>query len=153
MSINLQQIVAKSKVSTLDGDLKDIAEQMLRDKFFPKNNSTEIDRDILEALQRKNPLDEIYLAMHSPVNGGFKKLFYISRPNLTAIAKTIRRAKEELGMFSLSSMCLVMGLDFYHELLKADNVYIRHGERDISILGCRVVVNDSGFVAYLEVEL
>ena len=153
MSINLQQIVAKSKVSTLDGDLKDIAEQMLRDKFFPKNNSTEIDRDILEALQRKNPLDEIYSVTHSPVNGEFKKLFYISRPNLNSIAKAIRRAKEELGMFSLSSMCLVMGLDFYHELLKADNVYIRHGERDISILGCRVVVNDSGFVSYLEVEL
>ena len=102
---------------------------------------------------RKNLLDEIYLAMHSPVNGGFKKLFYISRPSLTAIAKTIRRAKEEFGMFSLSSMCLVMGWDFYYELLKADNVYIRHGERDISILGCRVVVNDSGFVSYLEVEL
>lgn len=153
MSINLQQVVAKSKVSTLDGDLKDIAEQMLRDKFFPKNNSTEIDRDILEALQRKNPLDEIYSVTHSPVNGEFKKLFYISRPNLTAIAKTIRRAKGDLGMFSLSSMCLVMGLDFYHELLKADNVYIRHGERDISLLGCRVVVNDSGFVSYLEVEL
>ena len=56
-------------------------------------------------------------------------------------------------MFSLSSMCLVMGWDFYHELLKADNVYIRHGERDISLLGYRVVVNDSGFVSYLEVEL
>lgn len=153
MSINLQQIVAKSKVSTLDGDLKDIAEQMLRDKFFPKNNSTEIDRDILEALQRKNPLDEIYSVTHSPVNGEFKKLFYISRPNLTAIAKTIRRAKEELGMFSLSSMCLVMGLDFYHELLKADNVYIRHGERDISILGCRVTIDNSGFKCFLEVEL
>lgn len=153
MSINLQQIVAKSKVSTLDGDLKDIAEQMLRDKFFPKNNSTEIDRDILEALQRKNPLDETYLAIHSPVNGEFKKLFYISRPNLISIAKAIRRAKEELGMFSLSSMCLVMGWDFYRELLKADNVYIRHDERYISILGCRLVVNDSGFVSYLEVEL
>lgn len=126
---------------------------MLRDKFFPKNNSTEIDRDVLEALQRKNPLDEIYSVTHSPVNGEFKKLFYISRPNLTAIAKTIRRAKEELGMFSLSSMCLVMGWDFYQELLRADNVYIRYGERDISILGCRVVVNDSGFVSYLEVEL
>ena len=153
MSTNLQQIVAKSKVSTLDGDLKDIAEQMLRDKFFPKNNSTEIDRDILEALQRKNPLDEIYPAMHSPVNGEFKKLFYISRPNLRAIAEAIRRAKTEFHLLDLSSMCLVMGLDFYHELLKADNVYIRHGERDISILGCRVVVNDSGFVSYLEVEL
>jgi len=46
-----------------------------------------------------------------------------------------------------------MGWDFYHELLKADNVYIRHGERDISLLGYRVVVNDSGFVSYLEVEL
>lgn len=126
---------------------------MLRDKFFPKNNSTEIDRDILEAPQRKSPLDETYLAMHSPVNRRFKKLFYISRPDLIAIAKTIRRAKEELGSFSLSSMCLVMGWDFYQELLRADNVYIRHGERDISMLGCRVVVNDSGFVAYLEVEL
>lgn len=79
MSINLQQVVAKSKVSTLDGDLKDIAEQMLRDKFFPKNNSTEIDRDVLEALQRKNPLDEIYSVTHSPVNGGFKKtLLYLT---------------------------------------------------------------------------
>lgn len=153
MSTKLQQIIARSRLSTLDGDLREAGEQMLRDKFFPKNNSIEIDRDILEALQRKNLLDEIYLAMHSPVNGEFKKLFYISRPNLTAIAKTIRRAKEELGMFSLSSMCLVMGLDFYHELLKADNVYIKHGERDISLLGCRIVVNDSGFVSYLEVEL
>lgn len=138
MSTKLQQIIARSRLSTLDGDLREAGEQMLRDKFFPKNNSTELDRDILEALQRKNPLDEIYSVTHSPVNGGFKKLFYISRPNLTAIAKTIRRAKEELGMFSLSPMCLVMGLDFYHELLKADNVYIRHGERDISLLGCRV---------------
>lgn len=85
--------------------------------------------------------------------GNLKKLFYISHPNLNSIAKAIRRAKEELGMFSLSSMCLVMGWDFYQELLKADNVYIRYGERDISILGCRVVVNDSGFVSYLEVEL
>lgn len=126
---------------------------MLRDKFFPKNNSTEIDRDVLEALQRKNPLDEIYSVTHPPVNGKFKKLFYISHPNLNSIAKAIRRAKEELGTFSLSSMCLVMGWDFYQELLKADNVYIRHGERDISLLGCRVVVNDSGFVSYLEVEL
>lgn len=126
---------------------------MLRDKFFPKNNSTEIDGDILEALQRKNPLDEIYPAMHSPVNGEFKKLFYISHPNLNSTAKTIRRAKEGLGIFSLSSMCLVMGWDFYQELLKADNGYIRHGERDIILLGCRIVVNDSGFVSYLEVEL
>lgn len=153
MSINLQQIVAKSKVSTLDGDLKDIAEQMLRDKFFPKNNSTEIDRDILEALQRKNPLDETYLAIHSPVNGEFKKLFYISHPNLTAIAKAIMRVRNEFHLLDPSSMRLVMGWDFYYELLKADNVYIRYGERDISILGCRVVVNDSGFVSYLEVEL
>ena len=153
MSTNLQQVIARSRLSTLDGDLREAGEQMLRDKFFPKNNSTEIDRDILEALQRKNPLDEIYSVTHSPINGGFKQCTHISRPNLTAIAKAIRRAKEDLGMFSLSSMCLVMGLDFYHELLKADDVYIRHGERDISILGCRVVVNDSGFVSYLEVEL
>lgn len=153
MSINLRQIVAKSKVSTLDGDLKDIAEQMLRDKFFPKNNSTEIDRDILEALQRKNPLDEIYLVTHSPVNGEFKKLFYISRPNLGAIAEVIMRVRNEFRLVNLSPIRLVMGWDFYQELLKADNVYIRYGERDISILGCRVVVNDSGFVSYLEVEL
>jgi hypothetical protein len=152
MSTKLQQVIARSRLSTLDGDLREAGEQMLRDKFFPKNNSTEIDRDILEALQRKNLLDEIYLAIHSPVNRKFKKLFYISRPDLIAIAKTIRRAKEELGLFSLSSMCLVMGWDFYQELLRADNCYIRHGERDISMLGCRVVVNDSGFVSYLEVE-
>lgn len=153
MSTKLQQVIARSRLSTLDGDLREAGEQMLRDKFFPKNNSTEIDRDVLEALQRKNLLDEIYSVTHSPVNGGFKKLFYISRPDLIAIAKTIRRAKEELGSFSLSSMCLVMGWDFYQELLRADNCYIRHGERDISMLGCRVVVNDSGFVSYLEVEL
>ena len=153
MSTKLQQVIARSRLSTLDGDLREAGEQMLRDKFFPKNNSTEIDRDVLEALQRKNLLDEIYSVTHSPVNGGFKKLFYISRPDLIAIAKTIRRAKEELGMFSLSSLCLVMGWDFYRELLRADNCYIRHGERDISILGCRVAVNDSGFVSYLEVEL
>jgi hypothetical protein len=153
MSTKLQQVIARSRLSTLDGDLREAGEQMLRDKFFPKNNSTEIDRDVLEALQRKSPLDETYLAMHSPVNRKFKKLFYISRPDLIAIAKAIRRAKEELGSFSLSSMCLVMGWDFYQELLRADNCYIRYGERDISILGCRVVVNDSGFVAYLEVEL
>ena len=126
---------------------------MLRDKFTPKNNSTEIDRDTLEALQRKNPLDEIYLAMNSPISRKFKKLFYISRPNLSAIAKTIRRAKEELGLFSLRSMCLVMGWDFYQELLKVDNGYIRYDERDISLLGCKVAVNDSGFVSYLEVEI
>ena len=153
MSTKLQQVIARSRLSTLDGGLREAGEQMLRDKFFPKNNSTEIDRDILEALQRKNLLDEIYLAMHSPVKREFKKLFYISRPDLIAIAKTIRRAKEELGSFSLSSMRLVMGWDFYQELLRADNCYIRHGERDISMLGCRVVVNDSGFVSYLEVEL
>ena len=153
MSTNLQQVIARSRLSTLDGDLREAGEQMLRDKFFPKSNSTEIDRDVLEALQRKNLLDEIYLAMHPPVNGEFKKLFYISHPNLNSIAKAIRRVKEELGIFSLSSMCLVMGWDFYRELLKADNGYIRHGERDISLLGCRVVVNDSGFVSYLEVEL
>lgn len=153
MSTKLQQVIVRSRLSTLDGDLREAGEQMLRDKFFPKNNSTEIDRDVLEALQRKNPLDEIYSVTHSPVNRKFKKLFYISRPDLIAIAKTIRRAKEELGSFSLSSMCLVMGWDFYQELLRADNCYIRHGERDISMLGCRVVVNDSGFVSYLEVEI
>lgn len=153
MSTKLQQVIARSRLSTLDGDLREAGEQMLRDKFFPKNNSTEIDRDILEALQRKSPLDETYLARHPLVNRESKKLFYISRPDLTAIAKTIRRAKEGLGSFSLSSMCLVMGWDFYQELLRADNCYIRHGERDISILGCRIVVNDSGFVSYLEVEL
>lgn len=102
---------------------------------------------------RKNPLDEIYSVTHSPVNGEFKKLFYISHPNLNSIAKAIRRAKEELDIFSLSSMCLVMGWDFHRELLRADNGYIRHGERGISLLGCRIVVNDSGFVPYLEVEL
>ena len=79
MSTKLQQVIARSRLSTLDGDLREAGGQMLRDKFFPKNNSTEIDRDVLEALQRKNPLDEIYLAMHSPVNGEFKKLFYISQ--------------------------------------------------------------------------
>ena len=84
--------------------------------------------------------------------GGFKQRIYISRPNLGAIAEAIRRAKTEFHLLGLSSMRLVMGWDFYHELLKADNVYIRHGERYISILFCRVVVNDSGFVSYLEVE-
>ena len=45
MSTNLQQVVAKSKVSTLDGDLKDIAEQMLRDKFgFEEEVVTQRDR-------------------------------------------------------------------------------------------------------------
>ena len=45
MSTNLQQVVAKSKVSTLDGDLKDIAEQMLRDKFgFEEGVVTKSDR-------------------------------------------------------------------------------------------------------------
>ena len=153
MSTKLQQVIARSRLSTLDGDLREAGEQMLRDKFFPKNNSTEIDRDILEALQRKNLLDEIYSVTHSPVNGGFKKLFYISRPNLRAIAEAIRRARNEFRLVNLSPIRLVMGWDFYHELLKADNVYIRHGERDISLLGCRVVVNDSGLVSYLEVEL
>lgn len=153
MSTKLQQVIARSRLSTLDGDLREAGEQMLRDKFFPKNNSTEIDRDILEALQRKNPLDEIYSVTHSPVNGGFKKLFYISRPNLGAIAEAIMRVRNEFHLLDPSSMRLVMGWDFYQELLKADNGYIRHGERDISLLGCRVVVNDSGFVSYLEVEL
>jgi len=50
VSTKLQQIIARSRLSTLDGDLREAGEQMLRDKFFPKNNSTEIDRDILEAL-------------------------------------------------------------------------------------------------------
>lgn len=150
MSTKLQQVIARSRLSTLDGDLREAGEQMLRDKFFPKNNSTEIDRDILEALQRKNPLD---VARHPLVNREFKKLFYISHPDLASIAKTIMRAKEEIGSFSLTSMCLVMGFDFYQELLRADNCYIRHGEKDISMLGCRIVVNDSGFVSYLEVEL
>lgn len=40
-----------------------------------KESKQRIDGDILEALQRKNLLDEIYLAMHSPVNGEFKKTF------------------------------------------------------------------------------
>ncbi len=45
MSTNLQRVVAKSKVSTLDGDLKDIAEQMLRDKFgFEEEVVTDSDR-------------------------------------------------------------------------------------------------------------
>lgn len=70
MSTKLQQVIARSRLSTLDGDLRKAGEQMLRDKFFPKNNSTEIDRDILEALQRKNPFDEIYLAMHPPCQWG-----------------------------------------------------------------------------------
>lgn len=153
MSTRLQQVIARSRLSTLDGDLREAGEQMLRDKFFPKNNSTEIDRDILEALQRKNPLDEIYLVTHSPVNGEFKQRIHISRPNLGAIAEVIMRVRNEFHLLDPSSMRLVMGWDFYYELLKADNVYIRHGERDISILGCRVVVNDSGFVSYLEVEL
>lgn len=153
MSTKLQQVIARSRLSTLDGDLREAGEQMLRDKFFPKNNSTEIDRDILEALQRKNPLDEIYSVIHSPVNGGFKQRIHISRPNLGAIAEAIMRVRDEFHLLDPSSMRLVMGWDFYYELLKADNVYIRHGERDISILGCRVVVNDSGFVSYLEVEL
>ena len=47
MSTKLQQVIARSRLSTLDGDLREAGEQMLRDKFFPKNNSTEIDRDIL----------------------------------------------------------------------------------------------------------
>ena len=152
MSTKLQQAIARSRLSTLDGELRKAGEQMLRDKFTPKNNSTETDRDTLEALQRKCPLDETYLVIHSPVNREFEKLFYISHPNLNAIAKTIRRAKEELGSFSLNSMRLVMGWDFYQKLLKVDNGYIRYDERDISLLGCRVVVNDSGFISYLEVR-
>lgn len=79
MSTNLQQVIARSRLSTLDGDLREAGEQMLRDKFFPKNNSTEIDRDVLEALQRKNLLDETYSVTHSPVNGEFKKtLLYLT---------------------------------------------------------------------------
>lgn len=145
MSTKLQQVIARSRLSTLDGELRKTGEQMLGDKFFKKNKN-------IEALQIKNPLDETHLVIHSPVNGEFKKLFYISHPNLYSIAKTIRRAKEELGSFSLSSMCLVMGWDFYQKLLKVDNGYIRYDERDISLLGCRVAVNDSGFVSYLEVK-
>lgn len=153
MSTKLQQVIARSRLSTLDGDLRKAGEQMLRDKFFPKNNSTEIDRDVLEALQRKNLLDEIYSITHSPVNGEFKKLFYISRPNLGAIAEAIRRARNEFRLVNLSPMRLVMGWDFYRELLKVDNVYISHDGEYTSLLDCRVVVNDSGFVSYLEVEL
>lgn len=88
MSTNLQQVIARSRLSTLDGDLREAGEQMLRDKFFPKNNSTEIDRDILEALQRKSPLDEIYLAMHSPVNGGVKAAhLYLAPPILAPLLR------------------------------------------------------------------
>jgi hypothetical protein len=105
MSINLQQVVAKSKVSTLDGDLKDIAEQMLRDKFFPKNNSTEIDRDILEALQRKNPLDEIYSVTHSPVNGEFKNSFISHAPILIALQRLSGERKRSLVCLA-SALCV-----------------------------------------------
>lgn len=92
MTTKLQQVIARSRLSTLDGELRKAGEQMLGDKFFKKNSSTKIDSGILEAPQRKSLLDEICLAMRSPVNGGSKKRFYISRPSLTAIANTIRRA-------------------------------------------------------------
>ena len=78
MSTKLQQVIARSRLSTLDGDLREAGEQMLRDKFFPKNNSTEIDRDVLEALQRKNPLDEIYSVTLSCQWGIQKTLLYLA---------------------------------------------------------------------------
>lgn len=152
MSTKLQQVIARSRLSTLDGELRKAAEQMLRDKFFPKNNSTKIDEDILEALQRKNPLDEIYLAMHSPVNGGFKQRIHISRPNLGAIAEAIRRAKMEFRPFDLSSMRLVMGWSFYQTLLGTDGGCISHVRGQISLLGCKIVIDNSGFKCCLEVE-
>ncbi len=106
MSTKLQQVIARSRLSTLDGDLREAGEQMLRDKFFPKNNSTEIDRDILEALQRKNPLDEIYTAMHSPVNGEFKKNFFISRiPILIALQRLSGERKRSLVCLA-SALCV-----------------------------------------------
>lgn len=153
MSTKLQQVIARSRLSTLDGDLREAGEQMLRDKFFPKNNSTEIDRDILEALQRKSILEETYLAMHPLVNGEFKQRIHISRPNLITIAEAIRRARNEFCLVDLSPMRLVMGWDFYLELLKVDNVYISYGREYTSILGCRVTIDDSGFKCFLEVEL
>lgn len=153
MSTKLQQVIARSRLSTLDGDLREAGEQMLRDKFFPKNNSTEIDRDVLEALQRKNPLDEINLAMYSPVNNGFKQRIYISHPNLGAITEAIRRAKTEFHPLSLSSMRLVMDWSFYQTLLGVDGGCICHSRGQISLLGCRIVIDNSGFKCFLEVEL
>ena len=152
MSTKLQQVIARSRLSTLDGELRKAGEQMLRDKFFPKHDSTEIDRGILEALQRKNPLDEIYLAMHSPANGRITRRIHISHPNLGAIAEAIRRAKTELRPLDLSSMRLVMGWSFYQTLLRIDGDCISHGGGHISLLGCRATIDNSGFKCYLELE-
>ena len=71
-----------------------------------------------------------------------------SKQRIDELKRSIEKKNGEID-----HLRLVMGWDFYQELLRADNCYIRHGERDISMLGCRIVVNDSGFVSYLEVEL
>lgn len=150
MSTKLQQAIVRSRLSTLDGELRKAGEQMLRDKFSPKNNNTEIDRNTLEALQRKCPLDETYLVIHSPVNNGFKQRIHISRPNLGAIAEAIRRAKTEFHPLDLSSMRLVMGWSFYQTLLGVDGGCISHVGGQISLLGCRIVIDNSGFKCCLE---
>lgn len=105
MSTNLQQVIARSRLSTLDGDLREAGEQMLRDKFFPKNNSTEIDRDVLEALQRKNLLDEIYSITHSPVNGGFKNSFISHAPILLPLQRLSGERKRSLVCLA-SALCV-----------------------------------------------
>jgi len=142
-------VIARSRLSTLDGELREAAEQMLRDKFFPKNNSTEIDRDILEALQRKSFFDDI-----PQLDEGRVKTTYsygddialleitVATPNYECLMEAIRKIKNQSHRRCVYSAQVIMSPTFYKYLLYQNGTSDKELRYRLMDLGFRLIVDD-----------
>ena len=149
MSTKLQQVIAKSRLSTLDGELRKAAEQMLRDKFFPKNNSTEIDGDILEVLQRKSFFDDIPQLYEERVKATYSYgsdivLLEITvvTPDYGCLMEAIRKINNRSDGRRVYSAQIIVNPAFYNCLVYECGTTIDKLSYRLMSLGFKVVVSD-----------
>jgi len=142
-------VIARSRLSTLDGELREAAEQMLRDKFFPKNNSTEIDRDILEALQRKSFFDDIPQLYEGRVKATYSYgsdivLLEITvvTPNYGCLMEAIRKINNRSDGRRVYSAQIIVNPAFYNCLVYECGTTIEKLSYRLMSLGFKVIVSD-----------
>lgn len=151
MSTKLQQVIAKSRLSTLDGELRKAAEQMLRDKFFKKDKDTKIDRDILEALQRKSrsPFDDIPQLYEGRVKATYSYgsdivLLEITvvTPNYGCLMEAIRKINNRSDGRRVYSAQIIVNPAFYNCLVYECGTTIEKLSYRLMSLGFKVVMSD-----------
>lgn len=151
MSTKLQQVIAKSRLSTLDGELRKAGEQMLRDKFFKKDKDTKIDRDILEALQRKSrsPFDDILRLNEERVKTTYSfgdnivlLEITVAAPNYGCLMEALRRINNQSDGRRVHSAQIIVNPAFYSCLVYECGTTIAKLSYRLMSLGFKVVVSD-----------